>query len=347
MEQFDRTILIRSRMEDDIADGPKIAALGGGTGLSTLLRGLKQYTTNLTAIVTVADNGGSSGILREDLHILPPGDIRNCILALADVEPLMYDLLNYRFAKDQGRLAGQCFGNLFIAAMAGVSENFYDAIRNMSKVLAVKGKVLPVTLQDIHISAVLKDRTTIHGESEIGNRLATLDNDIYKIIMEPSDAPPLSEAVDELLAADIIVLGPGSLYTSVVPHLLFPQIREAIVNSKAIKVYIANMMTQPSETLDYNLTKHIDAILRHCMVESTEGYIDYCIVNNQNLDPDVLGEYLKTKSTMVEYSRDIIEKMGIKLIEAPLITINERGAVRHNHNLLAEIILHIWFNRNN
>lgn len=345
MERFDRSMLMRSRMEDDIADGPRIAALGGGTGLSALLRGLKQYTTNLTAIVTVADNGGSSGILREDLHMLPPGDIRNCILALADVEPLMSDLLNYRFTNDQGRLAGQCFGNLFIAAMAGVSGNFYDAIRNMSKVLAVKGKVLPVTLQDIHISAVLRDRTTIHGESEIGSRFATLDNDIYKIIMEPSDAPPLTEAIEELLSADIIILGPGSLYTSIVPHLLFPEIREAIVKSKAIKIYVANMMTQPAETLDYNLTKHIDAILRHCMTDSTEGYIDYCIVNNQNLNPDVLSEYLKTNSTMVEYSRVLIEEMGMKLIEAPLITINERGAVRHNHDLLAEIVLHIWFDR--
>lgn len=345
MRKYDRSKLVRNQLKDEIQNGPKIVVIGGGTGLSTLLRGLKNYTENLTAIVTVADNGGSSGMLREDLHMLPPGDIRNCILALANTEPLMNDLLDYRFKEDQGRLAGQCFGNLFIAAMAGISGNFYDAVRNMSKVLAVKGKVLPVTLQDIQISAIMMDRTTICGESEIGRRIATPENDIYKIMMEPSDAKPMQEALDEIRSADIIVLGPGSLFTSIIPNLLFPEVRDEIKKSGAIKVFIGNIMTQPAETLGYSQEKHIYAILRHCMTESPKGYIDYCIVNNQVLEPDILQGYLNTNSIMVDYSPEEMKKMGIDLIEAPLVTINEQGAVRHNSSLLAEIIMHIWYEK--
>ena len=208
------------------ASGLNIAVIGGGTGLSTLLRGLKLFSNNLTAIVTVADNGGSSGMLREDLGILPPGDIRNCILALADTEPLMNDLLNFRFA--DGRLKGQNFGNLFIAAMNAISGNFSDAVRNVSKVLAVKGRVLPVSLQDIQIGARLRDQTVIRGESEIGHRHATVDNEIIDIFMEPALARALPEAIEALLAADVIILGPGSLFTSIIPNLLFPEICQAI-----------------------------------------------------------------------------------------------------------------------
>lgn len=342
MERFNRSKLIRRQNSDGTMDNPRIVVIGGGTGLSTLLRGLKQYTPNLTAIVTVADNGGSSGILREDLHMLPPGDIRNCILALADTEPLMYELMNYRFGEDQGRLSKQCFGNIFIAAMAGVSGNFYDAVRNISKVLAVKGKVLPVTLSDIHISAILTDRSTIHGEYEIGSRTNIHEADIYKIMMEPSNAEPLEEACHEILKADIIVLGPGSLYTSIIPNLLFPGIRESIVNSNAIKIYVGNIMTQPAETYKYDTKRHIDAILLHCMTDNPRDYIDYCIANNQMLAPEVMEEYLKTESDLVEFAKKEIADMGIDLIEAPLVRINDIGAVRHNHTLLAELIMQIW-----
>lgn len=342
MDRFNRSKLISSQNDRESLNNPGIVVIGGGTGLSTLLRGLKQYTPNLTAIVTVADNGGSSGILREDLHMLPPGDIRNCILALADTEPLMYELMNYRFGEDDGRLSKQCFGNIFIAAMAGVSGNFYDAVRNISKVLAVKGKVLPVTLSDIHISAILTDRSTIHGEFEIGSRTNIHEADIYKIMMEPSNAEPLEEACGEIAKADIIVLGPGSLYTSIIPNLLFPKIRESIVKSNAIKIYVGNIMTQPAETYKYDTKRHIDAILLHCMTDTPKDYIDYCIANNQMLDPEVMAEYLKTESDIVEYNKQEITDMGIDLIEAPLVRINDIGAVRHNHNLLAELIMQIW-----
>lgn len=342
MERFDLSKLIKKRAGLDVQDGPRIVVFGGGTGLSTLLRGLKSYSSNLCAVVTVADNGGSSGMLREDLHILPPGDIRNCILALADTEPLMKELMNYRFGANDGRLAGQCFGNLFIAAMDGVFGNFHDAVRNISRVLAVKGKVLPVTLQDIQISAIMRDRSIIRGESEIGSRIATKDNDIYKIMMEPSDAIPLQEVIEEIQIADILVMGPGSLYTSIIPHFLFPQIREAISESNARKIYISNIMTQPAETLGYDLKMHIDAIIRHCMTDKADKFIDYCIVNNQELEPEIEIEYSKTNSILVKYNTNEIEDMGIKLVQAPLIKINERGAVRHNHDLLAELIMHIW-----
>ena len=341
--QFDRLRKQQIEKEDGFQNGPEIIVFGGGTGLSTLLRGLKNYTDNLVAVVAVSDNGGSSGMLREDLHILPPGDIRNCIMALANTEPLMYDLLNYRFPSDQGRLSGQSFGNLFIAAMAGVSGSFYDAIGNISKVLAVKGKVVPVSLQDIQISALLADNSIIPGESEIGSRIPSREKDIYMISMSPEDAQPLPEVIKDIEQADIIILGPGSLYTSIIPHLLFPQIRNAVKESNAVKIYIGNIMTQPAETLDYNLQKHISALLRHSMAEKPTQIMHYCIANNQLLDPDVATEYEKTQSKLVEYSRGEIEETGVKLIEAPLVSINEQGAVRHSHNLLAEIIMNIWY----
>ncbi|MHB1485406.1 MAG: gluconeogenesis factor YvcK family protein [Saccharofermentanales bacterium] len=345
MKSFDRSKLKQIVKEDELQNGPAITVFGGGTGLSTLLRGLKKYTDNLVAVVAVSDNGGSSGMIREDLHILPPGDIRNCIMALANTEPLMFDLLNYRFPSDQGRLSGQSFGNLFIAAMAGVSGSFYDAIRNISKVLAVKGKVVPVSLQDIQISALLADNTIIRGESEIGSRKPSNEADIYKMIMEPDDARPLPEVISDINQADILVLGPGSLYTSIIPHLLFPQIRDAIKKSSAVKIYIGNIMTQPAETLDYDLQKHISALVSHSMADDPTQIMHYCIANNQMLDAAVADEYTKTRSKLVEYSRGEIEKTGVKVIEAPLVFINERGAVRHNHNLLAEIIMNIWYNQ--
>jgi uncharacterized cofD-like protein len=342
MDRFDRNKIIPAILRDGEEEDPRIVAIGGGTGLSTMLRGLKNYTSALTAVVTVADNGGSSGLLREDLHMLPPGDIRNCILALANTEPLMHDLMNYRFGNNHGRLSKQCFGNLFIAAMAGVSGNFYDAVRNISKVLAVKGKVLPVSLEDIHISAVLTDGNTIHGESEIGDRENINEAGIYKVFMEPTDAKPLQEACADIEEADIIVLGPGSLYTSIIPNLLFPEIRDSIQKSRAVKIYVGNIMTQPAETYKYSILNHIEAILRHCMTHSPEGFIEFCIVNNRLLSPELMTEYLLSQSHPVEYNKEEITGLGIDLIEAPLVRITSFGAIRHDHDLLAEIILRLW-----
>ena len=316
--------------------GPKIAVIGGGTGLSTLLRGLKLFSNNLTAIVTVADNGGSSGMLREDLGILPPGDIRNCILALADTEPLMSDLLNFRF-KD-GRLKGQNFGNLLIAAMSGISENFYDAVRNVSKVLAVKGRVLPVSLQDLQISARLRDGSVIRGEFEIGHRHTAVDNDIVDIFMDPENARALPEAVETLLSADMIILGPGSLFTSIIPNLIFPEITRSIRSNGALKIYVCNIMTQPAETMGFTASRHLQAILHHAGQERAAGLVDTCIVNNAWIDRQQIARYQLESAIPVMADRESVEQLGVSIIEAPLACINN-GVIRHDHMILARMIL--------
>jgi uncharacterized cofD-like protein len=324
------------------ANGLSIAVIGGGTGLSTLLRGLKLFSYNLTAIVTVADNGGSSGMLREDLGILPPGDIRNCILALADAEPLMNDLLNFRFR--DGRLKGQSFGNLFIAAMNEVSGNFYDAVRNVSRVLAVKGRVLPVSLQDIQIVARLKDGSVIRGETAIGHRHASPDNEIVEISMEPADAAALPDAVQALLAADVIVLGPGSLYTSIIPNLLFREICQAITKSRAVKIYVSNIMTQPSETMGYDTARHLAAILKHARLETAAGFIDYCIVNNAWIDEQLIARYQLESAVQVLSNVNSIESLGTIMIDSPLACVNN-GMIRHDHTTLARVILRLAMER--
>jgi uncharacterized cofD-like protein len=320
------------------SSGPKIAVIGGGTGLSTLLHGLKLFSNNLTAIVTVADNGGSSGMLREDLGILPPGDIRNCILALADAEPVMSDLLNYRF--QEGRLSGQNFGNLLIAAMNGIYGNFSDAVRNVSKVLAVKGKVLPVSLQDIQIGARLHDRSVIVGETEIGHRLATPDNAIEEIFMEPASAAALPEAIEALQQADVIVIGPGSLYTSIIPNLLFEEICHAIFVSRAVKVHICNIMTQPAETLGYDAARHLGAILQHARRDNARGFIDYVIVNNAWIDNRLIARYQLESAVPVMADRESIEQMGTKMVEAQLACVSS-GVIRHDHTVLARTVLRL------
>jgi uncharacterized cofD-like protein len=308
------------RFAKEPTSGPNIVVIGGGTGLSTILRGLKLFSHNLTAIVTVADNGGSSGMLRQDLGILPPGDIRNCILALADTEPLMGDLLNYRF--QEGRLKGQNFGNLLIAAMNAVSGNFYDAVRNVSKVLAVKGRVLPVSLHDLQISA------------------ATTDNEILEIMMQPSDAPAFPEAVQALKEADVIVLGPGSLFTSIIPNLLFPEIRAAIHQSRAVKIYVCNLMTQPAETLGFTATGHLNALMKHMKIQPGQSDIEYCIVNNAWIDRRLIARYRLESATPVLAERESIEQLGVHMVDAPLACVNN-GVIRHDHMLLARVVLRL------
>jgi len=242
--------------EKILSKGPKVVIIGGGTGLSILLRGLKEYTSNITAIVTVADDGGGSGVLREDLGMLPPGDIRACILALANTEPTMEKLLQYRF--DEGILKGQNFGNLFIAAMNEIYGSFEMAIKETSNVLAVTGKVLPMTLEDVTLYAELENGHTIKGESEIPLKNKELSSKINRIYMEPKASYPLVEAVDAIKDADLIVLGPGSLYTSVIPNLLVNNIVDTIYEAKGPKVYITNVMTQPGETDGYTVLDHVE-----------------------------------------------------------------------------------------
>ena len=310
----------------------KVVVIGGGTGLSTMLRGLKKYTSHITAIVTVGDDGGGSGKIREDLGMLPPGDIRNCILALADTEPLMEDLLQYRFT--EGSLKGQCFGNLFLAAMAGISENFEDAVQKMSSVLAVKGKVLPVTLDDMKLIAELENGEIIEGESKIPSEVIVRNTRIKKIAIKPIDAKPLEEAIKAINNADVIIMGPGSLYTSIIPNLLVKGIPEAICKSPAKKVYISNVMTQPGETDGFKVSNHLKVLMDYGVAEN----IDYVIANNGIIPPDIKEKYAKENAELVVLDYENISNLNVNVIEADLIKITKRY-VKHNAEKLAELII--------
>lgn len=315
-----------------LGKGPKIVAIGGGTGLSTMLRGLKTYSTNITAIVTVADDGGGSGVLRQDLGMLPPGDIRNCILALADTEPIMEKLLQYRF-KD-GMLKGQSFGNLFLAAMDGISSSFEEAVQRMSDVLAVTGRVLPVTLHDVKLCAQLEDGYVISGESKISQHNSFHKGAIKKVTLEPETAKPLEEAIEAISEADVIVLGPGSLYTSIIPSLLVDGVCDAIKNSKALKLYVCNVMTQPGETDGYSVSDHIKAIEKH----SYKRIIDYCIFNTADIPNELKKKYIDDGASIVRVDTEELNKLGIKLLGGDFVCINN-NYIRHDTKRLAQTVI--------
>jgi len=315
-----------------LVKGPKIVAIGGGTGLSTMLRGLKYYTSNITAVVTVADDGGGSGDLREDLGILPPGDIRNCILALADTEPLMEELLQYRFTG--GRLENQSFGNLFLAAMDGISSNFEQAVQKMSSVLAVTGKVLPVTLENVMLKAKLKNGAVIEGESKIPEAALENNSTIDRIFLEPSNARALYESIQAIKDADAIILGPGSLYTSVIPNLLVEDIRRAINRTKAIKIYVSNIMTQPGETDNFSVQDHLKAIFKH----AGSDVVDYVVVNTGKIDNDLERKYLEEGSTLVSLNEKEISALNVEVIGGDFVKV-QNGLIRHDSEKLAAILI--------
>jgi uncharacterized cofD-like protein len=314
--------------------GPKIVAIGGGTGLSTMLRGLKQYSSNLTALVTVADDGGGSGVLREDLGMLPPGDIRNCILALADTEPIMQKLLQYRF--QDGMLKGQSFGNLFLAAMDGISDSFEEAVKKMSDVLAVTGTVLPITLDDVRLCAETDNGSVILGEYNIGHRNMEDKAKIKRVFLNQPNVKPLSEAIDAIMDSDIVVLGPGSLYTSIIPNILVDGVCEALQRTKAIIVYVCNVMTQPCETDGYVLSDHIRAIEKH----SKKGIIDYCIVNTAPIPDDMAQRYMEDGAELVKVDTEVVEKMGIEMITGDFKSVRN-NLVRHDSGKLAKQIIEL------
>lgn len=250
--------------------GPKIVAIGGGTGLSTLLRGLKEYTDHLTGIVTVADDGGSSGQLRRDMGILPPGDFRQCIAAMAEAEPLMSQLLQYRFGN--GNLGGHSFGNLFLVAMSEISGSFEEGLRQSSRVLAVRGRVVPSTLENVMLSAELTNQAVVHGESKVPHGGAA----VRRVFLQPDGVRAYPEAVSAILDADLIVIGPGSLYTSIMPNLLVREIRSALQAVQTSVVYVCNVATQPGETDGYDVEAHVDAILHH----SGSDLIDFVVADS-------------------------------------------------------------------
>jgi uncharacterized cofD-like protein len=314
--------------------GPRIVTIGGGTGLSVLLRGLKRFTSNLTAIVTVADDGGGSGALRENMGMLPPGDIRNCLVALANTEPILKSLMQYRFK--EGELKGQSFGNLFIAALNDICGSFDQAVKEISNVLAVTGKVLPVSLDDMVLFAELEDGTVIKGESQIPIKQQTTNQRIKKIFIKPSNCKALPEAIEEILNADAIILGPGSLYTSIIPNLLVKDISKAIAKSKAMKLYVSNLMTQQGETIGYSLVDHIETIYKH----AERITIDYAIVNNGVIPDYLLEKYRTENASPVKIDYNSIRNMNIKIIEADFVSV-EKDYLRHNYNYLSEVIFEL------
>lgn len=317
-----------------LASGPKVVAIGGGTGISTMLRGLKAYTSNITAIITVADDGGGSGVLRNDLGMLAPGDIRNCMLALAETEPVLEKLLKYRFT--EGSLKGQSFGNLFLAAMNGISGSFEQAVKHMGEVLAVTGTVYPVTEENVYLVAELEDGTQIRGESRIGNHHITHPGRIKRIMLDKQQVAPLKQAIEAICEADVIVLGPGSLYTSIIPNLLVDGVAKAVSESRATRVYVSNIMTQPGETENYTVGEHISAIQDHA------GYpvIDICLVNNGKIKPSILKKYEEDGAGQVMIDLSRIKRMGIRLLEKDLVKISN-DLVRHDSDKLAQAIIDI------
>lgn len=312
--------------------GPKVVAIGGGTGLATLLRGLKAYTGNLTAIVTVADDGGSSGVLRRELGVLPPGDVRNCIAALADAEPLVTKLFQYRFSDGSG-LAGHSFGNLFIVAMSGVVGNFEEGIRQTSRVLAVRGQIIPSTLANVTLCARTEDERTIQGESLIGTANGKGDARIKEVFLQPHNPPAHPEAVRAILEADLIILGPGSLYTSVLPNILVDGVKRSILASSAPKVYICNVATQHGETDGFNVADHLRTMEEHI----GKGIINYVLAND-NLPTSI------PKAPQSEAVRlDAKVNNGIRLVQADVIS--EENRYHHDSERLAQAVMRIYYDR--
>jgi uncharacterized cofD-like protein len=313
---------------NQLSRGPKIVAIGGGTGLATLLTGLKEYSSNISAIVTVADDGGSSGRLRQQFDILPPGDIRNCLVALADASTMMRDLFQYRF-EEGSELAGHSFGNLFITVMTRLTGDFEKAIRETSKVLALRGQVIPSTLDNVVLAARHTNGTVTEGEYKIP--LAQLP--INRVFLKPAQPQPAPEAIKAIEDADIIVLGPGSLYTSILPNLLIAEISDAIVASKAIKVYVCNVMTQPGETENYCASSHVKALIEH----SHARIIDYCIVNTGKIPASILKRYEEQHSVPVANDSALIENAGYRVLGADILSIAD-DMVRHDPLKLASIV---------
>ena len=312
----------------------KIVVFGGGTGLSILLRGIKKFTKDITAVVTVADDGGGSGILREDLGMLPPGDMRSCITALADIEPSMLKLLQHRFK--EGYLQGQSFGNLLIAAMYEIFGNYEHALKEIGSIFRLSGKVLPMTLQDTHLKAYLSNGEVILGENIIPSYVKSANCKIDTIALVPNCCEPLDETINDIEEADIVVIGPGSLYTSVIPNLLINKISDKIFESKCKVFYVCNIMTQPGETDGFNVVDHINAIKKHV----GRNIIDYVIVNDRKLPDNEMEKYISQGSKQVvldEMQIKELEENNIKIIASDFIEI-KNDYIRHNATKIGSLL---------
>lgn len=309
--------------------GPKIVTMGGGHGLSHLIFGLKEYTSNITAIVTVADSGGSSGRLREEFNIVAPGDIRNCLVALADAPALMGELFQFRFSQDS-QLKGHNFGNLFLTAMVQLTGgDFERAVKESSKVLAIRGKVIPSTVTNVHLVAEYTDGSRTEGEAEIPNPEAK----IKRLFLKPADARPTQDALQSIEEAEIIILGPGSLYTSVIPNLIIPGISEAIAKSQAFKIYVCNVMTQHGETDNYSASDHLKALVEH----SHTNIINACLMNNGEVSAQALSRYEDEHSFPVNPDIENIREMGYRVVATDLVS--DKDFVRHDSQKLNKVLI--------
>ncbi len=315
--------------------GPRIVAVGGGTGLSMLLSGAKNITNNLTAIVSVGDDGGSSGRLREEMGILPPGDIRHCITALADDEDLVNKLFKYRFTNGEG-LEGHSFGNLFLTALYDITGDMVSAVRASSRVLSIRGRVLPATLDDMKLVAEMEDGRIIHGESTIPEA----HGKIKRLYTEPANCKALPDVIQAIRDAELIILGPGSLYTSVIPNLLVKEISEEIIKSKAKKIYVCNIMTQPGETDNYTVSDHLKALIQHA---GSNKIVDAVLVNDY-LPDNLAGKYQEAGSYPVKLDVPEVKKLGIKIFAKKLIQDSREGLVRHSSTRVARAVYY-WFKK--
>lgn len=313
--------------------GPRITVIGGGSGLSVLLHGLKEFTSNITAVVTVADDGGSSGRLRDQFDMPPPGDIRNCLVALADSEPLMSELFQFRFNQESGEFKGHNFGNLFILAMLKVTGDFEKAIRESSKILAIRGRVVPSTLKKATLVAQHADGSQTTGESNISK----VASKIVRLYLQPQDCQATEDAIFAIENSDVIVIGPGSLYTSVMPNLLIENLAAALARTRAPKVYICNVMTQTHETDGFTAFDHVNAIAEHARPD----VLSHVIVNNGPIPVALKEKYRAMGGAVpVKPDTDRIRALGYQVIEDNIV--NTVDMVRHNPRRVSKLILEIW-----
>jgi uncharacterized cofD-like protein len=322
-----------------ISVGQRLVALGGGTGLSTLLAGLKQlvgktdepiWIESLSAIVTVSDDGGSSGRLRDELQMLPPGDIRNCIVALSEDSSLLSKLFRYRF-RGEGELGGHSFGNLFLAALTEVTGDFTEAIRLSSEVLASKGHIFPATISDVHLIAELEDGSVVRGETQI----SASRKPIRDLRLEPEKCLPLPQALKALRTADVITVGPGSLYTSILPNLLVSQVARVIGESQATKIFVSNLMTQPGETDGYSAQQHLEAVGKF----AREIQFDFVVVNDRRISKEQAERYAAEQAYQIGIDDPILGALNqtTEVMRADLLDSGEK--VRHNSERLARVVL--------
>ena len=335
----------------------RVVAIGGGTGLSTLLRGFKRHVANppgtlgtttplsedppytisdLAAVVTVTDDGGSSGRLREDLNILPPGDVRNCMVALSEDEHLLSKLFQYRF--EHGDLDGHSFGNLFVAALTGITGDFAQAVQMSSQILATRGHIFPATNQNVTLAANMDDGSIVRGETNITNS----PHRILELMMEPPNAEPLPQTLEAIAKADLVTLGPGSLYTSLITNLLVRSIPEALAATRAVRVFVCNLMTQANESIGLTAAQHIAKINQHSRNVS-QPLFDYALINTAPISPTLVAKYAREGQTPVEADLDAIRILGVEPIMGNFL--HEGDLLRHDHDRVAEVAMDLALRR--